>query len=239
MQMKKILLKIKERAYWRQHQHELSSIGGMEEFLEYVRCVQPAEFLKYRTLSPEKRLDFETVMNELHVDLKGIRFLDIGTGYGDSLDICHEHGARDVDFIELDPFFYTYNHLKKFTKGYQLDLYYKLHKLEQGKYDLIWVKGPFSADTFINKAFILPSLSRWLTHVEKLAAPAGAIVICPHWWNNTQTRTIENVRSNPFTDTMLQHGYMILPPIKHHNRDPEYPITFYKRSVPSSVRQPS
>jgi hypothetical protein len=235
MQMKGVLFHMKERFTWFARQRELNAMTRMEEFQNYITAVQPAEFLRYQALSQEKRTEFQTVMNELDVNLKGIAFLDIGPAYGDSLDICHEQGAARIEFIEIDPYFFTYNQLKGYARGYNVDHLLSLHRLDPGKYDVIWAKGSVSVDFFINKRMIVPNLSRWLEDVERLAAPSCTIIICPHWSNDTHTRRIENIHCNAFTHTMLVHGYELLPPIRLHNHEPEYPCSFFFHRAPPPV----
>jgi hypothetical protein len=181
----------------------------------------------YKDKSNEKREDFNAVMNYLKIDLSGQNFLDIGPAYGDSLDICYEGGAKSIDFIEIDPFFFTFNRLKPFTKGYNRNHFRELNTLERRKYSLIWVKGAFSADRFIKMKLVL-SLSAWLANLELLASSLAKIIICPYWSNDNHVRRIEDVYHNYFTRIMLHEGYNILPMIKNHNDDLGYPITFYK-----------
>lgn len=217
--------------YYLRHKKILDSMTSMEQFRDYVDRVQPEIFLRYQKGSPTNRLEFQSVVNELHLNLRGIAFLDIGPGYGDSLDICHENGAKFIDFIDNDLFFFTYNRLKGFIKGYRVNhMTSGLNKLDARKYDLIWLKGATTADLFItlNKLHIRKlSLSHWLSCLERLASSTCKIIICPAWANVKGKRVIDDVRHNPFTDTMLGNGYVVLPKIEHHN-DAKYPITFYK-----------
>lgn len=222
---------LKTRLYWFRHERRLNSMTEREEIRSYVLRVQPQTFLEYQKASPQKRLEFQSVINELGLHLKDINFLDIGPAYGDSLDICYENGAKRIEFVEIDPFFFVYNRLKGFTKGYRINHMIWLGRLCPMKYDLIWVKGSVSADYFIfvNKLKIKGlSLSSWLTQLEKLASSTCQIIICPYWSSDTKKRNTEDVRRNLFTETMLNRGYAVLPKIKNHNHEPEYPITFYK-----------
>lgn len=147
---------LKVRRNWFLHKQQLISINSMEEFLNYVDKNNYDTFLMYKDKSNEKREDFNAVMNYLKIDLSGQNFLDIGPAYGDSLDICYEDGAKNIDFIEIDPFFFTFNRLKPFTKGYNRNHFRELNTLERRKYSLIWIKGAFSADRFIKMKLILP-----------------------------------------------------------------------------------
>jgi hypothetical protein len=244
MYMFKLLFRaLKEMLFWFRHRRTLNSMTEKEQFRDYILRVQPQKFLQYQKAFSQKRLEFQSVASALGLNLKGIKFLDIGPGHGDSLDICYEEGAKCIDFVEIDSFFFTYNRLKGFTKGYQVNHMSGLTKLDLGKYDLIWVKGSISADRFItiNKWKIKNlSLSHWLTSLERLASSTCQIIICPHWSNDTRKRNIKDVQHNLFTETMLNKGYVISSKIRNHNYDPEYPITFYKnmsRTSPGSVEK--
>jgi hypothetical protein len=232
VEMLKLLFNItkrfsKKNKYWFFHNQQLVNINSMEEFLSYVEKTNPDTFLKYKAVSISKREEFNAVIDYLKIDLTVQKFLDIGPAYGDSLDICYEQGAKSIDFIEIDPFFFTFNRLKQFTKGYNGNHFIELKTLEHNKYSLIWAKGAFSADRFIKRKLIL-HLSTWLANLELLASPFAKIIICPHWMNDNCSRRIEDVYNNYFTRKMLDEGYKILPIIKNHNHNPEYPITFYK-----------
>jgi len=204
----------------------------MDQFRSYVIRVHPEEFLFYQNKSSDKRLEFQSVIQELGLNLKGMRFLDIGPGYGDSLDICSENGAGCIEFVETDPFFFTYNRLKGFTKGHEINHKTRLGTLHPIQYDFIWVKGSISPDNFIFR--VNPGrvnkflLSHWLTQLEKLATPHCQIVICPYWLHDGQKRRTEDVQRSFFTETMLDWGYDVLPKIENHNREPDYPMTFHK-----------
>ncbi|MBI5102989.1 MAG: hypothetical protein HZB33_14320 [Nitrospirae bacterium] len=228
MRMLRIILShFIKRATWAYHSIYLRSMNGMEQFLSYIQRSKPKNFIFYKDLSSQKRTEFLAVMDELGINLKGTRFLDIGPAYGDSLDICREKEAAVIDFVEYDPVFFTFNKLKGYTKGYQLNHLWKLKKLQGNTYDIIWIKGSIIADFFITGKIV--SLTRWLTQVEALASPTCCIIICPFWFNDEQKRNIEDVRHNAFTDIMLNRGYVILPSIENHNADPAFPVTFMKK----------
>jgi hypothetical protein len=198
----------------------------MEEFQRCIELTQPEDFLQYQRASLGKRLEFQTVAEKLQLSLKDKSVLDIGPAYGDMLDICHEHGAKNIHFVEYDPFFYTYNRLKGFTKGYHINHLWKLRMLESNKYDLIWSKGSIVADFFLKFSWLV-NIKDWLTEVERIALPGCKILICPHWGRISSKRRIQDVYHNRFTEAVLQQGFTILPKIEHHNSE-FYPITFLK-----------
>jgi len=210
-------------------------MSKLEEFEAYVKKVKPPLFLKYQAWSPDARLGFETVLEKLQLDPRGMKYLDIGPGIGDTLDICLERGAAVIDFIDYDLFFYTYNRLKGF-KGYRLNHLRRLDRLETGKYDLIWSKGSISSDFFNTRwCYWFFSLDKWLDQLDRISAPASKIIICPYWQKHNGIRCIKDVRNNRVTHIMLNHGYRILLPIENHNNDLTSPLTFLKdnsRTVP-------
>ena len=87
----------KIRKYRSFHKQQLFSIDSMEEFLSYVERTKPDTFLEYKDMSNEKRKDFIAVIDYLKINLMGQNILDIGPGYGDSLDICYDGGAKSID----------------------------------------------------------------------------------------------------------------------------------------------
>lgn len=210
-----------------QHTSMLTQMTTMQQFHEYLEKVQPEMFFEYMKESEEKRQEFQDVMEKLNIDLKGKTFLDIGPGYGDALDVSHHCGADAVEFVEFDPFFFTYNRLKGFCKGYNLDHRRALDKLPTAKYDIIWCKGAISADLYIKMRRIY-RLSGWLKQVERLASDGCHLIICPHWTNDQIKRNIDDTHDNSFTKTMGEHGFVVLEPILNHNHEPGYPITYYK-----------
>jgi hypothetical protein len=216
---------------WPWHQRVLTRMTDMNQFGAYVNQAHPRKFLAYQASSSHKRAEFLSVLDAIHLDPRNLNFLDLGPAYGDSLDLCHERGAKTVSFTEVDPFFLTYNRLKKFTTPYRLNHLSKLHRLPIGAFDLIWCKGAIVADHAIFSEKLPIRIWRfadWLTQLEKLAAPRAHIVICPHWRNDGTKRRIQNARDGLLSRRMLSRGYEILPEIPGHNHEPEYPLTYHK-----------
>ncbi len=187
-------------------------------------------------MSAQKRLEFLAAMRELSITLAGKSVLDLGPGHGDSLDVCHESGAKAIDFVEIDPFFYTFNRLKGFGRAYRLNFLWQLNRLDSGRYDLIWVKGSVSADLFMQRRVLL-SLTRWLRQIDRIASHSSTIVICPDWRNDGLKRQVGDCQNNAFTGTMVMAGYKRLQNIAGHNREPQFPITFVKRMSSDIARK--
>ena len=213
---------------WRPHTRNLEAMTRMEDFLAYVQKVKYEHFFLWQGKSSQKRQEFGTIIQELCITLDGKSVLDLGPGYGDAIDICHESGAKTVDFVEIDPFLYTFNKLKGFGCAYRLNLLWQLNRLSPGKYDLIWSKGSICADLFIEWRVFL-SLARWLRGIERAASRSSIIIICPHWRNNGTTRKLVDFRNTGFTKTMMMAGFTALQSVCGHNRQPDFPITFVKQ----------
>jgi SAM-dependent methyltransferase len=204
----------------------------LQQFGAYIGQGRADKFLAYQAASANKREQFLSVLRAVDIGCENLNFLDLGPGYGDTLDVCHERGAKSVSFTEIDPFFFAYNRLKKFTTGYRLNHLHKLRLLPAGVFDLIWCKGSIVADHAI-LAERLPirawRFDEWLGELEQLAAPGAHLVICPHWRNNGVRRRVEDAKNSSLSRAMLSCGYETLPEIAGHNHQPEYPLTYHKR----------
>ena len=157
--------------------------------------------------------------------------MDIGPGYGDTLDICHERGSAVINFIDHDPFYYHYNRLKGFTTGYYFNHIKNINRLRNIKYNFIWCKGAIGVEHFnLREMLYLKKycLNNWLNQLEKLAAETCHLLICPVWKNNGKTRLTNDIYNNNFTNIMLENKYKILPQIKDFCGELEYPIAYYK-----------
>jgi hypothetical protein len=229
--LRNILKRFKIKLLFWYHNKQLKRINNVIEFYNYLGKVNWHNFYFYKNNSLKKRKEFMSVVDAIEINLKGINFLDIGPGYGDSLDICHERGAAAIHFIEHDPFFFHYNRLKGFTKGYYCSHITSLHNLSDMKYHFIWLKGSINVEHFIKKEILKikhNSMHNWLNQLEILAAPSCHILICPQWDNDGKKRLIDDVHNNIFTNIMMEHNYKILPEIKDFCGEVAYPIAFYK-----------
>jgi hypothetical protein len=224
----------RKRLLWLRQAAILDSIVDMDEFAAYVHKVQPQEFMRYQAMSVEKRKQFMAVVRQLQIQLNGSAILDVGPGYGDSLDICHEQGARVIDFVEIDPFFFTYNRLKRLGRAFRLNLLTHLHCLERGKYDLIWMRGCPQPHYFDRNIFL--TVHKWLAQIERLASASCQIILCPHWRDQDGKRDVEDALHNSFTDAMISHGYNVVR-VEGHNTEPNYPVTFVRDIRPIEIPQ--
>ena len=197
---------------WAKHGSVLKSFTTQHEFQAYVRKLQPKLFAHYEGISPVKRLEFTAVIDHVGSELQGKAILDIGPGFGDSLDICQERGARSIHFVENDPFFFTHNRLKGYAQGHSLDHLRELEKIEAGPFDLIWIAGALTADLFMKGEYPV-TLPKWLSDVDRLAAPSSRTVLCPFWLHGDSRRFVEDVAGSSFSRGLQRHGYDILPSI--------------------------
>jgi hypothetical protein len=219
---------------WPWHQRILSRMTDLDQFGAYIGEGRANKFFAYQAASTNKRAQFLSVLDAIHVEPKDLNFLDLGPAYGDTLDVCHERGARLVCFTEIDPFFFAYNRLKKFTTGYRLNHLSKLQRLPARAFHLIWCKGAIVADhAMLSEKLPIRTwrFAEWLGQLEKLAASRAHIVICPHWRNDGARRRVEDAKNSPLSRTMFTRGYETLPEIPGHNHEPEYPLTYHKRIV--------
>ena len=226
-----ILLK---RWRWMRCRPMLEAVTSLDEFRRLMDKRQDPIFKEYEGWNQISRVEFSAAMDSLGIDLRGRSFLDIGPGYGASLDVARERGATTVDFIDYDPFVCTFNRLKGFT-AIKLDARKNLEKTGLRKYDVIWIKATFSADKFIKRErSLIPLLQRYprlkslLDRINDLAAPQGRIIFCPHWKTERGKRVCIDVRNTSITQIFLNNGYKILPVIDGHNSE-VYPITFLKQ----------
>ena len=221
-------------AGWPAHQRALDRITGMEQFFEYVERAGATKFLMYQKASRQEpqAIPFLSALSEIGINPFGINFLDLGPGYGETLDACFERGAKSVSFTEIDPFFYTFNRLKNFTTPYRLNHLFRLHHLPAGRFDFIWCKGSIVADHAIfsqRLPFRKWRFGGWIAQLERLAAPGAHIVLCPHWRHDGTCRRVMDARGSILSTFLLSCGYDILPRIPKHNSEPAYPLTYHKR----------
>lgn len=216
---------------WLRHRRQLDRLSSVDDFFHYMDSVNSKKFNSYQSASSIKKSQFAAVLAEIKFDPFHKTFLDLGPGYGDTLDYCHSAKAQSVSFTEIDPFFYTHNRLKMFTTPHRLNHLFRLDRLPPHNYDLIWCKGSIVADHaifFERYGFYKWRFSNWLHQLEKLAKPNGHIVICPYWRNDGKLRRIHNLKSNLLYDVMRSNSYAILPQIPGHNHELQYPLTFHK-----------
>ncbi|MCL4502291.1 MAG: hypothetical protein M1438_10625 [Deltaproteobacteria bacterium] len=216
-------------SFW-YHNKQLKKITNINDFNNYLIKLNYVNYNFYKRQSLNKRKEFTSFVEALDINLEGLSFLDIGPGYGDALDICHERRAAVIHFIENDPFLFHFNRIKGFAKGYYCSHRTSLHKLNGRKYNFIWLKGSINVDQYaINELWIKNYyLDYWLRQIERLAASQCHIMICPYWRHDGKKPFVDDIFHNIFTNIMLKHNFTILPDINDFCKDIEYPIAFYK-----------
>ena len=227
-----VLLK---RVRWAYYQPVLARMTKLEEFLAFMDKLQDPTFKEYEGWKEISRREFASAVDTLGIDFREKGILDIGPGYGASLEIARERGANPIEFIDYSPFVCTFNRLRGFTP-IKLDARRGLGQGPQRKYDVIWTKGTFSADRLIARELSLmsvihsyPRLEPILDQLELLCVSGGKIIFCPHWKALDGGRVHADVKAAPISRIFVNRGYRLLPYIDGHNTEPVYPITFFKQ----------
>ncbi len=187
-----------------------------EEFEEKVSQEQPSNFLHYRHVREMSRTEIVTLMDHLKMSAHGKSCLDIGPGYGETLDFWHEQGAVNCDFIDREPWIYQHNELKPWTHGVKGNHLFSISELPKHRYQIIYARGAFAADDRFHSIFGRVGLRWWLRQVEKLAVRNANIIMCPY-----------NHAPRWMTETFDELLYRKLPAIEGHNND-LYPYTWVK-----------
>jgi hypothetical protein len=185
----------------------------------------------------ERRRPFQCLFENIGINLEGASILDLGPGYGDSLDLAQEKGAIKIEFADYNPYFIFFNNLKGF-KGYMIDYMSGkgLIPLYPNKYNVILSKGSINADYINRKAIGFIPLPKWLDQVENLTSPYGAIIICPTFDRGEEDekpylcRDVQAFKQSYFSKTLTDKGYQILF-IEGFNEEGGFPFTFYKKII--------
>jgi hypothetical protein len=196
---------------------ELNHVKSRGELQRLAELHQAKEFLFYSEHSDAKRIEMRSLLSYIGLThMTGMRCLDIGPGYGDSLDVWHDLGASECAFVEKEPWLYAHNRLKPFAHGWQANHLWSLDKLPRQHFDFIWSRGAISHTGNYLRFSGRFGLARWLRSVERLAAPNAQLIICP-------------CRGKPWMDRVfLAMGYESLPFIEGHNIAHLYPVTWRK-----------
>jgi hypothetical protein len=227
-----------KRWNWLRYRRALDRMTTMDQFTSLMARLQDPIFRQYEQWDSIalRREEVRAVLESLKVDVRGGSFLDIGPGFGSTLDAVKERGAQRVEFAEYNPFFYTYNRIKGFT-GHPIDARKELKRVGARRFDVVWVKQTFVADRFILREGSggWPLLSRYprlttlLGELESLTSAGGLIIFCPHWLSSNGRRRIPDVMGSSVSHICHANGYRSLPYLKGHNLEPMAPVTFYKR----------
>jgi SAM-dependent methyltransferase len=225
---------VKKRVRWLRYEGRARKAATPAEFLRLMADIKDPVFQGYEAWDETSRRDIAAALDALSIDLRGARFLDIGPGYGSALDVARERGAACSDFVDYDPFVCAFNNLKGHS-GRRIDARRGLSKLVPSRYEFIWMKATFSADRFVDRhqrgpgfLSLYPDLETILSDLDRLIAPLGRVVFCPHWATRSGQRVVRDVRDSSVAVCLQRRGYRALPWIDGHNQEPMYPITFTK-----------
>ena len=214
----------------------LNTFDNVDEFLDFTKKRGHYAYLSHSGSREKIRDVFESLYEALNIGFKDSSFLDLGPGYGDSLDLARERGAKTVEFVEYNPYLMAFNVLKGF-RGYMLNYIVGngLTPLYPKKYDVILSKGSINADRFNRKEAGFISLPEWIKHVENLSSPSGHMIICPSFDRGTETymgsyhvcKDPETFKQSWFSQVLQENGYKIIYVEKFNNPN-RYLFTFYK-----------
>lgn len=215
----------------------LKSFDNVDEFLEFAGKKGHSSYLSSSESREKIRDVFKSLYEALNINFKDASFMDLGPGYGDSLDLARERGATTVEFVEYNPYLMAFNVLKGF-RGYMLNYTVGngLTPLYPKKYDVILSKGSINADRVNRKEAGIIPFPKWIEQVENIAAPKGQIIICPTFDRGTETYMGSyHVCTNPeafkhswFSQVLKDKGYKIIY-IENFNNPKRFPFTFYKK----------
>jgi hypothetical protein len=232
------LLILKQRWRWMRHSNSLERMSSLDEFSAFINSLNDPVFHNHEEWGKRSQDDCPAVLDALGFQMSERRFIDIGPGYGVALDVAKARGASLTYFVDYDPFVCTFNRLKG-HRGSRLNIRTQLSTLAHHNFDFVWSKATFTVDRFLAREKVswrsafsrYPKLDDLLLQFDRLVAPGGVTVFCPHWYHVNNERKIRDVHHNLITETFLRHGYEILPWIEGHNREPFHPITYLKRAV--------
>src|SRR5262245_1235823 len=221
----------RRRWEWRRAAPTLDRMGSMDELRRYLAWFRPEPFMTYQQERAEpSRAACEKMFARCGVSLAARRVLDIGPGLGEGVDLAHEQGALRVEFIEIDPYFFTLNRLKGAT-GYRFNHNLFLAHLADRQFDVIVARGSLVVDYFAEAGALGRwCLRRWLATVDTITAPGGVVLIVPFWSYEWVDDHLESkaAASNPVVLEFRRAGYKAL-----DNPDEAlpfaYPVVFEKR----------
>jgi hypothetical protein len=240
--IREALQALSKRYRWMRYGRRLNRMTTMDEFNALMDELQDAIFREYERYDrvEVREQEVAAVLSAIGFDIRGKSFLDIGPGFGSTLDAVRQQGAGRVEFAEYNPLFFTYNRLKGFV-GYSLDVRTDLNRLGSQQYDVIWIKQTLVADRFCGErglttlarlVYRYPRLSSLLKELEALVRSGGVVIFCPHWTSSGGKRAIPNVLNTPLARVFHECGYSAMPSVQGHNIEPVSPVTFFKCVTP-------
>lgn len=245
--MKKYLRKITPLTFlWRKlkqvrlnwTQYQLTKISTPVEFVEFTKKHDYHKFLQYHESDRgAMRQVFLSICDHINLKFENRRFLELGPGWGDPLDIAVEKGAAVADFIDCDPYILKWNRLRGYT-GYDINYMFPdglepLLTTNIQPYDIIYSKGSINADRMNRGDKADVSFDLWIWQIEALANDGCDIIICPAFDRGDPSnpyicRDVEGLKKSWLTKTLLGLGYTILY-IEGFNHPERFPITYYKK----------
>lgn len=242
----KLIDKIKWRISYMIDFRRMNTMTELQELIDYAKERNETYFLEHieqwkdymnrpRISRPQH---YVSLFDYLKLDLSNKDALELGPGWGAFLQVARDSGARIIDFIDYNPYVYTYNRLNEFH-GIIND-YYKNNafKAVNSKYDLIVSRGSISVDRFERQfngsRFRLISFPKWLKRLEDLCNLGGTIIISPTYdigddKENPYLCHREKTINTKFYSHMWSAGYDLLPYVENWTDEKFFPFTFIKR----------
>jgi hypothetical protein len=224
----------------------MKSMTDMQELIVYAEERKETGFLEYiehredylnrpRTSRP---IHYISLFNHLEIDLLDKSVLELGPGWGILLEVARDARAQKIDFIDYNPYVYTYNRLNGFN-GIVND-YYMSNAFNgiTDEYDVIVSRGSVNVDRFERQFDYsgrrLISYPEWLRRLERLCKHSGTLIISPTY---DRGEDVENpylchqdkVLSGRFYRHMVDCGYTLLPYVEDWTDRKSFPFTFIKR----------
>jgi SAM-dependent methyltransferase len=213
---------LRKRIEWARQASAMRRVRTLEDLEAFVAETKPHEFLHYQRLAPQKRVEAESLLSYLELDVRGRRILDLGPGHGDALDVFREAGAASCSFVDYDPLFYTFNRLKGY-EGYRFNFRVHLRRLPRSSYDFIYIGQSITHANFrVRRA---GAFRRWLRQLRGAGTTDAVIAVCP-WWPDTGDNSREALSDHWFSRSLAAEGFRPVPWIEGQNKDVIYPLTF-------------
>ena len=210
------------------------------ELFIYMRKRNDFSLLKYLKDQPEyihtprivESQGYINLMKDCNIDLYGLTILELGPGAGTFLEVAKNERSKSIEFIDYNPYIYTYNKLCGFN-GYVRDFYSlkAFNGIPTNRYDLIITRGAINLNRFDRQ---IKKSMHWIKQLEQLLRSDGRIIICPTYdLGDDDTHpylcNIDIIKNSKIFKYLMDNGYKCLPFIKGFSHKDFFPFTFYKQ----------
>lgn len=234
---------LKWRLEFRRDFKNMASFTSMDELYAYAEKNNNQRFIT--AIVKDQNVDgfilrtgpteYIQMLSYLDIDLTDKAVLELGPGWGEFLGLAESRGAKSIDFVDHNPYCFTYNRLLGYN-GFKND-YCGLQAFREipiRKYDVILSRGSINADRFerdfFHKTGRKLGFQRWLNRLEFLAKDGADIIICPTYdagWGGEYE--YQNIGRRKVFEWMAFRGYDVIEDIKKFNHSKCFPYVFRKR----------